>query len=153
MPSQARSLGQVTRAPEYLLCCPLFWRKSQGQVLSVSLSPQPSGSPLTLAFGEGQKEVKRGGPTASGKYLVNWAQPGGGKVKGQLQNWVSTLCKTDSVNRIWPNKWETGVRRDRRTDIQKAPQSWPAYQHSSVGLHFASVHYCCYDCMRQGITL
>lgn len=100
MPSQARSLGQVTRAPEYLLCCPLFWRKSQGQVLSVSLSPQPSGSPLTLAFGEGQKEVKRGGPTASGKYLVNWAQPGGGKVKGQLQNWVSTLCKTDSVNRI-----------------------------------------------------
>lgn len=100
MPSQARSLGQVTRATEYLLCCPLFWRKSQGQVLSVSLSPQPSGSPRTLAFGEGQKEVKSGGPTATGKYLVNGVQPGGGKVKGQLQNWVSTLCKTDRVNRI-----------------------------------------------------
>lgn len=69
-------------------------------MLSVSLSPQPSGYPLTLAFGERQKEVKRGGPTATGKYLVNGVQPGGGKVKGQLQNWVSTLCKTGRVNRI-----------------------------------------------------
>lgn len=90
---QGRGLRGVTGAPEYLLCRLL---KSQGQVLGFChRSPPVSTEPELWEKAEG---IEEGRNHSYRKYPLNGVQSGGGKVKEQQQNLVSTLCEPDSMN-------------------------------------------------------
>lgn len=96
--------------------------------VSLTAALRVSMDPGLWGRAEGSKE---GRTHSNGEVTPNGVQPGDGKVKGQLQNWVSTLCKTDSVNRInmaeQMGNWGPERSSDRHTEGPKELASPPAF--------------------------